>query len=333
MSQDSAPFPSPIAWSRAARVIARGTPLYDVAAALRVPVEVVERKLADDPHYAELVAYRKERRKEPEGERLAGIREGFIDELEHALDTGSVRGLGWMSRELRLGLQLTDLAGRMASAGKRGAAGRPGTGAGPVFHDWETPQPDDDPGGPDRQGTHSVRFLASLCDIEYEEYRAAGGSPYPARRPPLPHNLVRFERAQAAMRGEAVPAMTPEELCPEPEPLPDSLLDELEIRIDRAAEAGMAPLHPRESGAQPPRAGTHASPLPTPTRTPTSRPSAWRRWRPWRRVAGLPPCPRPRPMSLPGEPRLPGRRLRPGERSRPRRWCRCARRRPCCAGG
>ena len=262
MTQDFTPTPSPLAWSRAARVIARGTPLFDVAAALGVPIEAVERKLADDPHYAELVAYRKERRQEPEEKRLAGIREGFIDELEHALDTGSVRGLGWMSRELRLGLQLTDMAGRMAAAGKRGAAGRPG--AGPLAYDWGTPRPDDDLGSPDHHGTHHERVLASLCDVEFEEFRAAGRTPYPARKPPLPHNAARFARAQAAMRGEAVPAATPEELAG-PAYRASRILaeyDELEELAARAAEAAMAPsahLYPTKVGIHSLQAGTHVS--------------------------------------------------------------------------
>ncbi len=229
MTDDSTPSPTPLAWARAARVIARGTPLFDVAAALGVSIEEVERKIAEDRHYAELIAFRKERRQAPLEKRLDNIREGLVDELEHALDTGSARGLGWMLREIRLGLQLTGLTGKVAEAARGGAA---------VF-DWDKTQPDDEPGGPDRHGTHMERFLASLSDADYDDWLAAGRSPYPARKPPLPNNAVRWVRARAAMRGEAVPAATPEELAG-PDYRPLRILDELEEAISRGEEAGMA---------------------------------------------------------------------------------------------
>ena len=229
VTDDSAPSPTPLAWARAARVIARGTPLFDVAAALGVSIEEVERKIAEDRHYAELIAFRKERRQAPLEKRLDTIREGLVDELEHALDTGSARGLGWMLREIRLGLQLTGLTGKVAEAARGGAA---------VF-DWDKTQPYDEPGGPDRHGTHMERFLASLCDADYDDWLATGKSPYPARKPPLPNNAVRWARARAAMRGEAVPAATPEELASR-DYAPIRILDELEEAIARGEEAGMA---------------------------------------------------------------------------------------------
>ncbi len=229
VTDDSAPSPTPLAWARAARVIARGTPLFDVAAALGVSIEEVEKKIAEDRHYAELIAFRKERRQAPLEKRLDNIREGLVDELEHALDTGSARGLGWMLREIRLGLQLTGLTGKVAEAARGGAA---------VF-DWDKTQPDDEPGGPGRNGTHMERFLASLCDADYDDWLATGKSPYPARKPPLPNNAVRWARARAAMRGEAVPAATPEELASR-DYAPIRILDEIEEAIARGEEAGMA---------------------------------------------------------------------------------------------
>ena len=166
-------------------------------------------KIAEDRHYAELIAFRKEKRQAPLEKRLDNIREGLVDELEHALDTGSARGLGWMLREIRLGLQLTGFTAKVAQAAQGGAAP----------FDWDKTQPDDEPGGPDRDGTHKERFLASLCDADYDDWLAAGRSPYPAPSPasaqqrralgPRPGRHARRGRARRHARGAGRPATTP----------------------------------------------------------------------------------------------------------------------------
>ena len=136
-------------------------------------------------------AYEVERAK-PAAERLGRVHGFLLDELSHALETGSAEKLGWMMREARLGHKVTGGAG--------------------VSRVVDTV----DPGAPDREGTAKLLFLASLCDLDYEEYCSFPDNPYPPREPPVGPGRVRWERAQAAMRGEAVPAATEEELSGEP---------------------------------------------------------------------------------------------------------------------
>jgi hypothetical protein len=137
-----------------------------MATALGVSIEEVERKIARDPPCAELIAFRKEQRQAGLEKRLDNILEGFVDELEHAVDGGSAQGLGCMLREIRLGLRLAGLTVSAVGAARASAP-----------FDWDTRRPDDDLGGPDRYGTPMERFLASLCDLNYEEWRSKGESP------------------------------------------------------------------------------------------------------------------------------------------------------------
>ena len=177
--------PGALAWCRAARLRAGKVPPYVIAAAMGIEPAEVRRKLAGDEELVELVAFYEEEWRQSLGERMGRVCSLLVGEVMLALETGSALKLGWMVREVRLGHP-------------------------PAANGNERPAVDS--GGPERDGTAMLQFLASLCDLDYEEYCALPGAPYPRREPPLGRKRILYERARAAMRGEAVPAATPEEL-------------------------------------------------------------------------------------------------------------------------
>ncbi len=203
------PEPTALEWCRAARRVAAEVPFYAVAAALGIELRALRERVANDDELAGLVRVYEAERARPAAERLGRVHGFLLDELSHALETGSAEKLGWMMREARLGHKVTGGAGVSTVVDRV------------------------DPGAPDREGTAKLLFLAGLCDLDYEAYCAYPDNPYPPRQPPVGPARVRWERAQAAMRGEAVPAATAEELSGEPPNEPLTLPPEL-----RAPPAG-----------------------------------------------------------------------------------------------